>query len=52
MKYKVMYTAERSAKYFQIFRGTVSTGECGRTDRADYDCNSEAGYYAEQKSAL
>ena len=51
MKYKVMYTAgakERSAKYFQIyFRGTVSSRECCRTDRADYDGNSEAGYYAE-----
>ena len=38
MKYKVMYTAgakKRSAKYFQIyFRGTVSSGECCRTDRA------------------
>ena len=34
---------ERSAKYFQIyFRGTVSSGECCRTDRADYDGNSEA----------
>lgn len=56
MKYKVMYTAgskERSAKYFQIyFRGTVSSRECCRTDRADYDRNSEAGYYAEQKPAL
>ena len=33
-------------KYFQIyFRGTVSSGECCRTDIADYDGNSEAGYY-------
>ena len=63
MKYKVMYTAGAKkdlrnifryiSDIFQIyFRGTVSSGECCRTDRADYDGNSEAGYYAKQKSAL
>ena len=44
MKYKVIHSRskERSAKYFQIyFRGTVSFGECCRTDRADYDGNSK-----------
>ena len=56
MKYKVMYTAGAKKdlrNIFQIyFRGTVSSGECCRTGRADYDGNSEAGYYAEQKPAL
>ena len=50
---KEQFNAEISAKYFQIyFRGTVSSRECCRTDRTDYDRNSEAGYYAEQKPAL
>ena len=47
MKYKVMYTAGAKKDLRNIFRGTVSSGECCRTGRADYDGNSEAGYYAE-----
>ena len=47
------YELDEDYKYFQIyFRGTVSSGECCRTDRADYDGNSKAGYYAEQKLDL
>lgn len=52
MKYKVMYTAGAKKDLRNVFRYISEDRKCCRTDRADYDRNSEAGYYAEQKPAL
>lgn len=54
MKYKVMYTAGAKKDLRNIFRyiSEELLAPENAADRADYDGNSEAGYYAEQKSAL